>query len=66
MCRSIKQLRSREASATAADINAASLQFVRKISGYRTPSQANREAFNQAVAEIAAASEKLLAPLQSR
>ncbi len=66
MCRSIKTLRSQEPPATEEDINAAALQFVRKISGYRSPSRANREAFDQAVAEVAAASEKLLATLQTR
>lgn len=66
MCRSIKTLRSQEPPATVDDINAAALQFVRKISGYRAPSRANREAFDQAVVEVAAASEKLLAALQSR
>ena len=66
MCRSIKQLRSLEPQASAEDINAAALQFVRKISGYRAPSVANQQAFDSAVAEIAAASEKLLASLQVR
>lgn len=64
MCRSIKTLRSLEPAASAEDINAAALQYVRKISGYRTPSVANQPAFDSAVAEIAAASEKLLASLQ--
>ena len=63
MCRSIKRLRFPEEAASAEEINAAALQFVRKISGYRNPSRANREAFDQAVAEIAASSEKLLALL---
>lgn len=66
MCRSIKTLRTQEPPATDDDINAAALQFVRKISGYRAPSRANREVFDQAVAEISAASEKLLASLHSR
>lgn len=48
------------------DVSAAALQFVRKISGYRTPSRANEAAFNLAVAEISVASEKLLASLESR
>ena len=64
MCRSIKTLRSLEPQASTEDIHAAALQFVRKISGYRAPSVANRPAFDAAVAEIAAASEKLLASLQ--
>ena len=66
MCRSIKTLRAQEPPATAEGVNAAALQFVRKISGYRAPSRTNREAFDQAVAEIAAASEKLLASLHTR
>lgn len=43
------------------DIRKAALQFVRKISGYQKPSKANHDAFERAVAEIAASSEKLLA-----
>jgi hypothetical protein len=66
MCRSIKTLRAQEPPATDDDVSAAALQFVRKISGYRAPSRANREAFDRAVAEVAAASEKLLASLQTR
>ena len=66
MCRSIKTLRTQQPPAAEADINAAALQFVRKISGYRAPSRANRPAFDQAVAEIAAASEKLLLSLRTR
>ena len=66
MCRSIKTLRAQEPPPTADDIDAAALQFVRKISGYRAPSRANREAFDRAVAEVAAASEKLLASLEVR
>lgn len=66
MCRSIKKLRTPETPASDEEIHAAALQFVRKISGYRVPSQSNRPAFDAAVAEIAAASEKLLAALQSR
>ena len=65
MCRSIKTLRRPDAPAADTEINAAALQFVRKISGYRNPSKANREAFDAAVAEIAVASEKLLASLQT-
>ena len=66
MCRSIKNLRKQEPPVTREDITAASLQFVRKVSGYQTPSGANREAFQTAVSEIAAASEKLLSSLQTR
>jgi hypothetical protein len=60
MCRSIKQLRLQNEPPTDADIQAAALQFVRKVSGYRVPSRANREAFETAVAEIAAATHRLL------
>ena len=66
MCRSIKILRAQQPPATEEDVNAAALQFVRKISGYRVPSRANQAAFDSAVAEVAAASEKLLASLQTR
>ena len=66
MCRSIKKLRAQEPAATPEDVSAAALQFVRKISGYRTPSRANEAAFNQAVAEISVASERLLASLEGR
>ena len=61
MCRSIQQLRRREGAATDEEIQAAARQFVRKVSGFRTPSRANREPFEQAVAEIAAATRQLLA-----
>ena len=60
MCRSIKTLRRPDEPATDEEIRAAALQFVRKVSGYRTPSRANAEAFDGAVEEIAASSERLL------
>jgi hypothetical protein len=60
MCRSIKQLRNVEIPATEEEIRAAALQFVRKVSGYRKPSKANQAAFDSAVMEVAAATEKLL------
>ena len=60
MCRSIKTLRDAEEPATADDIQAAALQYVRKISGYRQPSRMNEEAFTQAVAQVAVASRALL------
>ncbi len=66
MCRSIKVLRSPETPATDAEIEAAALQFVRKISGYRQPPRANAEAFDAAVAEIAEASRTLLSQLTVR
>ena len=60
MCRSIKQLRCPEQPPTAEEIEAAALQFVRKVSGYRQPSRANQEAFDRAVTEIAASTRCLL------
>jgi hypothetical protein len=60
MCRSIKQLRNAEIPATDEEIRAAALQFVRKVSGYRKPSRANQAAFDAAVTEVAAATQKLL------
>jgi hypothetical protein len=66
MCRSIKTLRSADAEPSEEEIRAAALQFVRKISGYRHPSQANREVFDRAVDEIAGASDKLLGSLVQR
>ena len=64
MCRSIKTLRPPYAEATDDDVRAAALQFVRKVSGYRTPSKANAQAFDTAVDEIAASSSRLLASLK--
>jgi hypothetical protein len=66
MCRSIKTLRGMAESATAEEIEAAALQFVRKVSGYRRPSRANQAAFDAAVAEVASASRRLLEGLQAR
>jgi hypothetical protein len=68
MCRSIKQLRrpaaqAAEPPATEAEISAAALQYIRKVSGYRVPSRANQPAFDQAVAEVARATAALLASL---
>jgi hypothetical protein len=60
MCRSIKTLRRAEEPATDEEIAAAALQFVRKVSGYRVPSQRNRDAFDDAVIEVAEASRRLL------
>ncbi len=64
MCRSIKTLRRAEDPATDDEIQAAALQFVRKISGYRVPSRANEVAFGGAVDEVAAACHRLLASLR--
>ena len=60
MCRSIKTLRRPDQPATAEEIEAAALQFVRKVSGYRIPSKKNAEAFDAAVTDIALASRRLL------
>jgi hypothetical protein len=60
MCRSIKILRRPEDPVTLDEIDAAALQFVRKISGYRVPSKGNADAFNAAVEEVATASRRLL------
>jgi hypothetical protein len=60
MCRSIKTLRTGAEPAPDDEITAAALQFVRKVSGYRKPSAANEHAFDEAVAEVAAASKRLL------
>ncbi|HEV2425511.1 MAG TPA: DUF2277 domain-containing protein [Terriglobia bacterium] len=65
MCRNIKVLRKPEEQARPDEIRAAALQFVRKISGYHHPSQANQAAFDLAVGEVAAASERLLASLSA-
>jgi hypothetical protein len=65
MCRSIQTLRRPGAPATEGEIHAASLQYVRKISGYRKPSRVNEAAFDAAVADVAAATERLLAALRA-
>ena len=60
MCRSIKTLHHFEPPATEDEMRAAALQYVRKLSGYTRPSQANQEAFDQAVEEVFAATTRLL------
>ncbi|MDP9226765.1 MAG: DUF2277 domain-containing protein [Actinomycetota bacterium] len=60
MCRSIKTLRTNERPASDDDVEAAALQFVRKISGYRQPSRANQEVFEHAVGEVAGITRELL------
>ena len=60
MCRSIRTLRRPDAAATDDEVRAAALQFVRKVSGYRVPSRANRVAFDACVDEISASSRRLL------
>ena len=64
MCRSIKTLRRQGPPATEEEVRAAALQFVRKISGYRTPSKANADTFDSAVDEIASVSSRLLGALR--
>jgi hypothetical protein len=60
MCRSIKTLRTQDGQPTDEEIEAAALQFVRKVSGYRVPSSANRAVFDQAVTDVTDASRRLL------
>ena len=60
MCRSIKTLRVPEGRPSDEEVEAAALQFVRKISGFRQPSRANRETFDRAVQDIAEASRRML------
>ncbi len=60
MCRSIKTLRRPDTAATTGELEAAARQYVRKISGYRTPAARNADAFDAAIAEVAAASQRLL------
>lgn len=60
MCRSIKVLRRPGQSTTEEELHSAALQFVRKISGFPKPSKASQEAFDQAVRDITAASDRLL------
>jgi hypothetical protein len=60
MCRSIKVLRRADTPVTPEEISAAALQFVRKVSGTHKPSMKNQAAFNNAVEEVAAATQRLL------
>lgn len=66
MCRSIVRLREGAEVFDHAAMEAAALQFVRKVSGFRAPSKANQEAFDQAVAEIADSTHRLLHALSIR
>jgi hypothetical protein len=63
MCRNIRTLHNFEPPATEAEVSAAALQYVRKISGFTKPSRANEEAFAAAIDAVAAASMKLLGEL---
>jgi hypothetical protein len=60
MCRNIRTLHNFEPAATSEEVHDAALQYVRKISGSSKPSQANAEAFDRAVAEVTAATQRLL------
>jgi hypothetical protein len=63
MCRNIRTLYNFDPPANQEEIDAAALQYVRKISGFTKPSQANAEAFDEAVAEVAEASARLMGRL---
>jgi hypothetical protein len=65
VCRNIRPLFNFEPPATEEEIRAAALQFVRKVSGFSKPSQANAETFDRAVEEVAEAARKLVFSLQS-
>jgi hypothetical protein len=66
MCRNIKTLFNFEPPATEAEIQASALQFVRKLSGFNRPSQANEAAFDRAVTEVSEAARRLLTSLQTQ
>jgi hypothetical protein len=65
MCRNIRPLFNFEPPASETEIRASALQFVRKVSGFAKPSQANAEAFDRAVDEVAEAAQKLISSLHS-
>lgn len=65
MCRNIKNLFNFDPPVTEDEVRAASLQFVRKITGFNKPSKANEEAFQAAIEEVAAISSKLLHSLET-
>jgi hypothetical protein len=66
MCRNIKRLRHPDHAPTDAELHEAALQFIRKISGFHTPSQSNQAAFDRAVHDVAATSRKLFQSLRIR
>ena len=66
MCRNITELRGLEPAATAEEIEAASRQYVRKVSGVTRPTAANEDAFEAAVAEVTATTKRLLSQLPAR
>ncbi len=65
MCRNIKTLFNFEPPATEDEIHASAVQFVRKLSGFNAPSQANQAAFDRAVEEVSVAARRLLASLHT-
>ena len=65
MCRNIKTLFNFEPPATDQEVHASALQFVRKLSGFNKPSQANEAAFNRAVEEVSSAAHRLLTALHT-
>jgi hypothetical protein len=65
MCRNIKTLFNFDPPVTPDEVHAASLQFVRKISGFNKPSKANEEAFQKAIDEVAAVSMRLMRSLET-
>jgi hypothetical protein len=65
MCRNIKTLFNFDPPATEEEIRAASLQFVRKLSGFNAPSRANEKAFNAAIEEVAAIARRLIDSLET-
>jgi hypothetical protein len=65
MCRNIKTLFNFEPPATDEEVRDASLQFVRKLSGFNKPSKANEAAFNKAIDEVAKAARKLIDSLET-
>ena len=66
MCRNIKTLFNFEPPATDEEVRAASLQFVRKLSGFTSPSKANEDVFNQAIDEVAAVARRLIDSLETQ
>jgi hypothetical protein len=65
MCRNIRTLFNFEPPATETEIRASALQFVRKLSGFNKPSQANEQAFDRAVVEVTAAASRLIFSLET-
>ena len=66
MCRNIRVLYNFQPPTTEAEVRAAALQFVRKVSGLNSPSAADKEVFERAIDEVAATTNRLLASLQAR